>query len=301
MAAVTTGTTPANGIELAYETFGDPAQPTVLLIMGLGAQMITWPEEFCRDLVDRGFHVVRFDNRDAGHSTWLPTPGLDIAASLMGLLAGQQVEVPYLLTDLADDAAALLGALGIESAHVVGASMGGMIAQTLAIHHPDRVRSLTSIMSTTGEPHVGQAEPEVLTKLLSPRPTDREDAIASTVEMMRMISAPDHFDEVDARKKIADEYDRAFNPEGTARQLLAIAASGSREAGLAALDLPTLVVHGHQDTLITVSGGTRTAELIPGAELLLIDDMGHDVPLAHHQRITDAIAALARRADEVAA
>jgi len=297
MTAVTTGIVPANGIELAYETFGDPSNPTVLLIMGLGAQMITWPDDFCRALVDRGFHVVRFDNRDAGLSTHIEAPGLDLEAAITGLLTGEEVETPYLLADLADDAAGLLDALEIESAHVVGASMGGMIAQALTISHPAKVRSLTSIMSTTGDPDVGAPDPEVLGALLSPRATEREASIDGGVELARLIAAPDHFDEAETRKQVTTEYDRSFNPLGTARQLLAIVASGSRAEGLAKIRVPALVVHGAQDPLVSISGGHRTAELIPGAELMVIDDMAHDVPKPHHGRITDAIADLARRAD----
>jgi len=289
-------TAAANGIQLAYETFGDPDDPTVLLVMGLGAQMVSWDEGFCAQLVERGFHVVRFDNRDIGLSTWIDTPDLDVAAAVLAAFGGDLTQAPYLLTDMADDAIGLLDHLGLGAVHVVGASMGGMIAQTLAIEHPDRVRSLTSIMSTTGDPSVGAPSPELLGTLIAERPADLEASIAFSVAMSKAISSPDHFDEERARARAVREIERGINPLGVPRQLLAIVSSGDRGEGLAALDLPTLVVHGRQDRLVDFSGGQRTAELVPGADLLAIDDMAHDVPVAHWPRIADAIAAVAHRA-----
>lgn len=289
MAGVTTSTAAVNGIELTYETFGDPGDPAVLLIMGLGAQMIVWPEEFCTMLAERGHHVIRFDNRDVGRSTWLDTPDLDLGAAIMGLLTGEPVDVPYTLSDMATDAAGLLDHLGLTAVHVVGASMGGMVAQTLAIEHPDRVRSLTSIMSTTGDTDVGQADGEMLDLLMTPRPSDPAAAIESGVEISRAISSPEHFVEAEARERVVREVERGVNPMGVGRQLLAIVASGSRADGLAALSVPTLIVHGRQDRLVPLSGGERTAALVPGAQLMVIDDMAHDVPRAHWARITDAI------------
>jgi pimeloyl-ACP methyl ester carboxylesterase len=286
----------ANGIEIAYETFGDPTHPTILLVMGLGAQMVAWDDGICALLVARGHHVVRFDNRDVGQSTWIDTPGLDIGAAALAALMGDTSQTPYLLTDLAADAVGLLDHLGIESAHLVGASMGGMIVQTLAIEHPGRVLSLTSIMSTTGEPGVGEPEPEILGALLGDRPTDREGAIEAGVELARTISCAEHFDEDRARQLAALQYDRGDNPAGVGRQLLAVISSGSRAEGLARLDLPALVIHGRQDRLVPFDGGQRTAELIAGADFLAFDDMAHDMPQVHWTAAIDAITALTDRA-----
>ncbi len=289
-------TAAANGINLTYETFGDPADPTILLIMGLGAQMVAWDESFCEALVARGFHVVRFDNRDIGTSTWIDSPGFDVSAAVLGVLSGETIEVPYLLSDMADDTAGLLDALGLDAVHVVGASMGGMIGQALAIAHPERVRSLTSIMSTTGDPDVGQPSPEMGATLLAPRPTDRAASVEFSVAITKAISSPDHYDEAAARARAEREHERGMNPIGVARQLVAILASGSRAHGLAGLQIPVLVVHGRQDQLVPLSGGERTAATVPGADLLVIDDMAHDVPAAHVGRITDAIVANAAKA-----
>lgn len=289
-------TSAANGLQLCHESFGSPDDPPLLLIMGLGAQMIAWEDDFCQALAGRGFHVIRFDNRDSGESTWIHAPDLQLMESLLEAFAGQPVNAPYLLSDMAADAAGLLDALGIPAAHVVGASMGGMIAQTLAIEHPDRVLTLTSIMSTTGEPDVGQASEESTAALLEPAPTDRDAAIENAVRTSRMISSPDHFDEEHTRARAAKSYDRAFNPAGVGRQLLGILASGSRAEQLARLSVPTLVVHGRVDPLVGFSGGERTAELIPGAELLALDDMGHDLPPAHWATVIEHITALASRA-----
>ena len=291
----------ANGIELCCETFGDPGGEPLLLVMGLGAQMITWPIELCEALADRGFLVVRYDNRDVGRSTKFHDVGGDFMTSFLAAAQGEPIEVPYRLSDMAADAAGLLDALGIESAHVVGASMGGMIAQTIAIEHPARVRTLTSIMSTTGEPEVGQPTPEAMEMLLRPAPTTREEAIEASLASWKVIGGSAHFDEERVRTQAAAAYDRCFNPAGTARQLLAIVASGSRADELRALTVTTLVIHGDQDPLVTPSGGERTAELVPGATLLMIPGMGHDLPLAMLPQIVDAITALAARSAASAA
>ncbi|MFN8018811.1 MAG: alpha/beta hydrolase [Acidimicrobiales bacterium] len=289
-------TAASNGIQLEFETFGDPANPTLLLVMGLGAQMVMWDEGICALLVARGYHVVRFDNRDIGRSTWIDAPGLDIGATALAALMGDTSQVPYTLSDMAADAAGLLDHLDVESAHVVGASMGGMIAQTMAIEHPGRVRSLTSIMSTTGEQTVGQPDPALLEQLVAPRPTDREGAIEAGVAIARAISCAEHFDEERARAMAALQFDRGDNPDGVGRQLLAVIASGSRADGLSRLDLPALVIHGRQDRLVDFSGGQRTAELIAGADFLAIDDMAHDMPQVHWTRAVDAIFAITSRA-----
>jgi pimeloyl-ACP methyl ester carboxylesterase len=293
---VTTGTAPSNGIEIAYERHGDPNDEPLLLVMGLGAQLIAWPIELVDALVDRGFFVVRYDNRDVGLSTKLDSgAGGDFITQFLAATQGQPVDAPYHLTDMAADGIGLLDHLGIESAHLVGASMGGMIVQTMTIEHPSRVRTLTSIMSTTGEQEVGQPTPEAMQALLQPMATTRDEAIARSVETSRVICSPVHFDEAEARKRAEEAYDRCFHPAGVARQLLGIVSSGSRAERLAGLDLPTLVIHGPGDPLVTVSGGERTAELVPGAQLLLIDDMAHDLPIPVVPQIVDAITALAAR------
>ena len=285
-----------NGIELCHETFGAPDGEPLLLVMGLGAQMTAWPVEVCEALVDRGFFVIRFDNRDVGRSTKLDAgTEVEFLPSYLAAVQGEPVDVPYLLSDMAADAAGLLDALGIGSAHVVGASMGGMIAQTLAIEHPERVRTLTSIMSTTGEREVGQPTAEAMQQLLRPAATSREEAIEGSVAARRVIGSPEHFDEDLVRATAEAAYDRCFHPAGMARQLLAVVASGSRAEGLRSVTAPTLVVHGEADPLVTPSGGRRTAELVPGATLLLLEGMGHDLPLAFVPQIVEAIASLAAR------
>ncbi len=290
-------TAPANaaGIELFYETFGDPADVPLLLVMGLGAQGHVWDVELVEGLVDRGFYVVRFDNRDVGLSTKPDVGRINLMERLLAAFAGQPVEAPYLLRDMAADAVSLLDHLGIAAAHVVGASMGGMIAQTLALDHPDRVLSLTSIMSTTGDPDVGQPDPSVTSVLLTPTPADRDGAVAHSIAASRAIGSPEHFDEERARRRAETSYDRCFYPAGFGQQLLAIVASGSRTEALRALDLPTLVIHGDVDPLVTPSGGRRTAEVIPGAELLEIEGMGHDLPPVFWPTIIEAITRLAAR------
>ncbi len=287
-------TATANGIELAYETMGDPADPALLLIMGLGSQMVSWDDEFCQGLLDRGFFVIRFDNRDVGLSTKVDTD-VDVMVAVMTVLSGGEYEAPYDLWDMAEDAITVLDALGVDQAHVVGASMGGMIAQALAIKHPERVRSLTSIMSTTGDPDVGQPNPEVIPVLLQAPPVERVAAIAQKVEVWRTISGPEFFDEDRARIRSTVEVDRCLYPAGVGHQLLAIMVSGSRSDALRHLDRPTLVIHGDVDPLVNVTGGERTADVVPGAELLILEGMGHDLPMIYWPQITEAITALAIR------
>jgi pimeloyl-ACP methyl ester carboxylesterase len=277
----------ANGLELEYDTFGDPGDPPLVLVMGLGAQMITWEDGFCELLAGRGFFVVRYDNRDVGLSTWLDDlPAPDLAA----LAGGDLTTAPYRLSDLADDAVGLFDALGIARAHVVGASMGGMIVQQLAIDHPDRLLSLTSIMSTTGDPAVGRAEPWALALLTRPPATTREQALADSVDGYRKLGSPGYpDDEAFLLAKAALHYDRARHPVGTLRQAAAVLASGDRTAGLRSVRLPALVVHGDADPLIDVSGGKATAEAIPDAELLVIPGMGHNLPRAVWPTLVEAI------------
>jgi pimeloyl-ACP methyl ester carboxylesterase len=286
-------TAQANGIEIAYETFGDAADPPVLLVMGLGGQLIHWPADFCQGIADRGFHVVRFDNRDVGESTWFDTP-VDVAALLAGRGAGETPDVPYLLGDMAADAVGVLDHLGIDEAHLVGVSMGGMIVQTLAIEHPDRVASLTSVMSTTGDLDVGHPTGEAMALLLSPPARSREELQDAAVRGAAVCGSPGLYDEDELRATAARAWDRGYNPAGTARQLAAILASGSRSESLASVDRPALVIHGAADALIHPSGGERTAEVIPDAKLVVIDGMGHDLPRSFWPQITDLLVDHAR-------
>lgn len=279
-----------NGIELEYDTFGSVDDPALLLVMGFTAQMIGWDEEYCRMLAGRGHHVIRFDNRDCGLSTRLDGVEVDTAAVLEAALhgTGEMPPVPYLLSDMAGDAVGLLDHLGLERAHVMGASMGGMIVQTMAIEHPDRLASLTSVMSTTGAPDVGRPTPEAMEALLAEPPTDRSAYIDSS-SRWAVWASKRHHDPDRARQSAAAAYDRAFYPEGGSRQMAAILASGDRTERLGEVGVPTLVIHGTDDTLIHPSGGEATAAAIPGARLLMVDDMGHDHPPALWPMLVDAI------------
>jgi pimeloyl-ACP methyl ester carboxylesterase len=263
-------------IDIAYERFGDPGSPPVLLVMGLGTQMLGWPDGFCEALAGRGFHVIRFDNRDIGLSSHLTdAPPPDVRAALQG----DSSTASYTLSDMAGDVVGLLDALGLESAHLVGASMGGMIAQTLVIEHPECVRSLTSIMSSTGDQSVGQATRRALAALLSPPAATRAEAIERTVAIVRVIGSPGFdLDEAELRWRTGIAYDRSNDPVGLARQLVAIAASGDRTSALRSVSVPALVLHGADDPLVDVSGGRATAAAIPGAELIVFDGMGHNLP-----------------------
>lgn len=286
----------ANGIRIEYEEFGSARSPAMLLIMGLGAQMILWRDDFCWMLVDRGFRVIRFDNRDIGRSSWLDHLGVpNVMAALAAAANGQSFAAPYSLSDMAADAAGLLDELGIERAHVVGASMGGMIAQTLAIEHPEKVASLTSIMSTTGEPGLPPPQPEAMNVLLAPQPNTREEAIERGVYVFRTIGSPKYFDEQEVRELAGKAFDRGFNPAGVMRQLVAILASGSRKEALSQVRVPTLVIHGRIDPLVPFAAGEATARAVPGAELLAFDDMGHDMPRPLWPALVDAIARTAQR------
>ena len=269
--------TSANGIDVTYETRGDPASPTLLAIHGLGAQMTDWPPGFLDGFVDQGFHVVTFDNRDQGKSTWLDDAG---TPDLGALLGDPTVPVPYRIADMAADAAGLLDALGIDRAHILGVSMGGMIAQQFVIDHPQRSATLTSIMSTPS-PAVGAPTPEASAALLVPPAEGRDAAIEQSVAGSRIIGSPGFpFDEAGHRERAAVHYDRGYHPEGTARQLAAILASPDRTEGLREVGIPTLVVHGAEDPLVTLPGGEATAAAVPGAELWVVEGMGHDLPAA---------------------
>jgi pimeloyl-ACP methyl ester carboxylesterase len=281
----------ANGIAIEYDTAGNPDHPPLLLVMGLGMQLIAWTEELVDAFVRQGFYVVRFDNRDVGLSTWFDDAGIPDLATAFG---GGAV-APYLLSDMADDAAGLLDALGIEAAHVLGASMGGMIVQSLAIGHPDRVLTMTSIMSTTGDRLVGAPHPEGISALLAAPPADRDDAIEASARLWKIITSPGFaFDEERVRADAAAAYDRAFHPAGTARQLAAIVASPDRTPALRGVRVPTLVIHGEADILVDPSGGRATADTVPGAELWTVPGMGHHLPPEMYDEIALRVAARSR-------
>jgi pimeloyl-ACP methyl ester carboxylesterase len=283
----------ANGIELVYETIGDPSNPPLLLVMGLGTQLIHWDIELCELFAERGFHVIRFDNRDAGRSTYIDAP----VPNLKRAMAGLRIDAPYLLDDMADDAFGLLDQLGIEAAHVVGASMGGMIAQTMAIRRPERVLSLTSIMSTTGERRAGRPKLRVWGVLLRTAPRDKHAAVEYFVRVFRLIGSKGFpSDEDRVRALAAEAYDRGRSAAGTGRQLAAIMVSGDRTDRLRALRVPTLVVHGRDDPLVPFRGGRATADAIPGARLIAIPGMGHDLPRQVWPQLVDAVADTAARA-----
>jgi len=275
--------TARNGdVELWYETVGDPADPTLLLINGLGSQCINFRVEWVEKFVAEGLQVIRFDNRDVGRSTWFDDAGTDGPA--------------YALEDMAEDAVAVLDAAGVDRAHVLGVSMGGMIAQALTIAHPERVRSLTSIMSSTGDPDVGQPSRDSLEHILTPAPGDREGYVGHQLVSARTWGSPDAYDEGWLRAVHGEAYDRAFHPAGQQRQMYAVRTAPSRTAALGGVTVPTLVIHGDQDRLVDPSGGRRTAEAVPGARFELIEGMGHDYPPVWWDRIVGLVTDLARAA-----
>lgn len=277
-------------VEICYETIGDPNDRPLLLIMGLGAQMHWWEDPFCAELVKHGFYVIRYDNRDCGRSSSL-SGRVSVMRTFVGL-----TRAPYQLHHMAADAAGLLDHLGLDAAHVAGASMGGMIAQTLAIRQPRRVLSLTSIMSTTGNPLVGWPSPRAGLRLFRKRAATREEFLDDAMRTWRLLAADYPVDPVRIRTLAGRTYDIGVNPGGYYRHVGAVTAAADRTAGLRRLAMPALVVHGTKDPLIHVSGGKATAKAIPDAELLLIEGMGHDIPHAEHGLIADAIARTAARA-----
>jgi pimeloyl-ACP methyl ester carboxylesterase len=282
----------ANSIEIEYDTVGSPTDPALLLVTGLSAQLIEWQEDFVHRIAGHGFQVIRFDNRDAGKSSWLdelPVP--DIA----GLLAGTTAP-PYSLGDMGNDAAALLDAVGIRAAHVVGVSMGGMIAQRLVIDHPDKVLSMTSIMSTTGDPDVGQLNNATVAALSGPPAGDRESAITTAIAGYRALGSPGFpASDEELRARAEATYERGYHPAGSARQLAAVFTATDRTEALHKVTVPTTVVHGEADPLVDISGGRATAAAIPDAELVTIPGMGHDCPPEVWPLIIDAIVHNARR------
>ena len=281
----------ANGIDICYEIFGEAGAEPMLLIMGLGAQMVLWDDAFCEQLAARGFRVIRFDNRDIGQSSKLSGGKRLTALELLKLrLLKIPVAAPYRLRDMAQDTVALIDALSIRSAHLVGASMGGMIAQEIAISFPERVRSLTSIMSTTGNPRVPPPTKEASAMLMAPPPQTRDEYIARFAQNWKILRAgsfPE--DEALDRSRAERTYDRGLNAAGVGRQLRAILASGNRKARLRSVEAPTLVIHGTADPLVHPMGGQDTAASIPGAKLMMVQGMGHALPLPMWPQIIEAI------------
>jgi len=292
----------ANGITIEYDTFGDHASPPLLLIMGFSGQMILWDEEFCKKLADRGLYVIRFDNRDVGLSSKIESAGEnDFNEVVAAILQGQKIQVPYTLDDMAGDAIGLLDELGIKRAHVLGTSMGGMVAQIMAIKYPERLYSLISMSSTTGNPEiVAGISTDKDFWPVSPMavPHDREANIEYMVQGMRELAGQGfEFEEEHLRGVAQVSYDRCFYPQGAERQLLAIMVSGNRRPLLEKLKVPTLVVHGDADVLVPVEGGMDTSRAIPGATLLIVEGMGHDLPRGAWDRIVDAVAMHVKNAD----
>jgi pimeloyl-ACP methyl ester carboxylesterase len=279
-----------DSVDIYYETFGDRAHPALLLINGLGSQSINYATEWCERFVARGFFVIRFDNRDVGLSTKFDHVAPDVGAVLRALGEGRQPEVAYRVADMATDAVAVLDELGIEHAHVMGLSMGGMIVQQVAIDHPERLLSMTSVMSSTGDSDVGQSSPEALAILTGPPATDRDSAIERHLKGLRTFGSPDHYDPERGAAMAGAAFDRCFNPAGVARQMLAIMASGTRADALRTVGVPALVLHGDADRLVDISGGRRTAECIPGARFEVLEGMGHDYPPAYWDRWVDLVA-----------
>ncbi|HYH60275.1 MAG TPA: alpha/beta hydrolase [Solirubrobacterales bacterium] len=281
-------------LDLCWQEFGEESDPPLLMIMGLGAQMILWPDELCEMIAAESFRVIRFDNRDSGRSTVLSEAPTGTVPRALG---GEIPEGAYSLSDMAADAAGLLGALKIEAAHVVGSSLGGMIAQTLAIEHPECVLSLASIMSTTGDSSVGGATPAGIEALTTVPPQDREGYVEALLGARRKIAGPGFpFDEERSRRIASLGWDRGFHPKGTVRQTIAVVLSGDRTGRLSEIRVPTVVIHGEDDPLIGVSGGEATAAAIPGAKLVVIPGMGHDLPAGVWDQVAGEIAANARRA-----
>ncbi len=284
-------------VELYYEEWGPSDGTPLLMIMGLSAQMISWDETLMQMLVDAGFHAVRYDNRDVGESTWFDDAPVDMEAEVGRFLAGEPLTTPYSIEDMADDAAAVLDAVGWKSAHILGASMGGMIAQSFAIRYPEKTRSLVSIMSTTGDPDVGQPDHAAMEALLQPVGEGREAAIEASVRMGEVIGSPDHFDAERERLKATRAYDRGHNPQGVLRQLLAILTQTPRTESLRNLEVPALVIHGKVDPLVTPSGGVRTHEALRNSELIELPDAGHEIPPVYWPEIVGRVADLAQSAD----
>jgi len=289
---------PANGIDLCFQEMGDPDGEPLVLVMGLATQMLAWDEGFCGLLVERGFRVIRFDNRDIGRSTKIVSAGVPRRLDMM---RGRSSSAPYLLRDMAADAIGLMDHVGIESAHIVGASMGGMIVQTMAIEHAERVRSMVSIMSNTGSRWTGMPSRKAMAVLLARPPRGRDAAVERAVKTFKVIGSPGYpFDEERIRQVAGRSYDRGHSTAGVLRQLHAITASGDRTQALRELSVPTTIIHGSGDPLVRPAGGRATARAIPGARLKLIDGMGHDLPRQLWPVFAEEIAGTAARSRSTA-
>jgi len=289
VAALTTG------VDICYQTFGDRSGEPLLLVMGLGGPMTWWDPDFCRMLADRGFFVIRYDNRDTGRSSRVS--GRINRRKILASFAGLKAKTPYTMQDLADDGFALLDHLGIDRAHTVGISMGGMIVQTMALSQPKRVLSMTSIMSTTGRRTVGWQDPRLLPMLVARRDTSREQYVETSARLWRLIGSPHYPDTTESiRDRAGETWDRGISRAGVARQMGAILTQQDRSRALRSLRVPTLVIHGTHDKMVHVSGGRATSQAVPGSELLLIPGMGHDVPRDLHETFVDAIRRVADRA-----
>ncbi len=287
----------ANGIQIEFDTFGHETNSPLILVMGLGAQMTAWDEDFCELLSSKGHYVIRYDNRDVGLSSRFDEAGLpDMEQLVMERMAGKIPSIPYTLDDMAADGIGLMDALGITQAHVCGASLGGMVVQAMAINHPERILSVTSIMSTTGNPDLPPATPEAMEALTAPRVNNREAAAQRSLETSKVTGSPGFpRDEARIVRKALESFDRAFYPDGVARQMAAAMLHGDRRPGLNELNLPALVIHGREDPLIPLTGGLDTHENIPNASLMVVEGMGHDLPLGAWHQIADGIAVLTGR------
>ncbi len=284
-----------NEVEICYQTFGDPGDRPLLLVMGLGGPMNWWDPDLCRMLAAAGFYVIRYDNRDTGRSTRIRARVT--RGQLLRAFSGQRAKAPYTMSDLAGDAVGLLDHLGLESAHLAGISMGGMIAQTIAVEHPGRVRSLTSIMSTTGRRTVGWQHPRLLPALIAPRKPGRESYVRTSVAFWDVIGSPAYpADRERLVERAGETFDRGYSPSGVMRHMMAVLTQPDRTHRLRSLRVPTLIVHGLADKMVHVSGGRSTATAVPGAELVLVDGMGHDLPSELFESLTEAIARTADQA-----
>ncbi|MFX1573363.1 MAG: alpha/beta fold hydrolase [Promethearchaeota archaeon] len=279
-----------NDIEIEYETIGDPNSKPLLLIAGLGGQLLAWSDEICENLAENGFFVIRFDNRDVGLSTKFEEAGIpDMMEVAAAYNRGEVPKLPYTLEDMADDAIGVLNILNIKKSHICGASMGGIIAQILAYKHPSRVLSLTVIISTTGNPALPRAKPEIMAQFFAPVPSEREAYIKEMVKRDNLIYGNFKYDEVQGREYRTKEYDRSYYPEGIARQMAATAVPGNIQPYISAIRAPTLVIHGKEDPFNSIEAGKEIASTIPGAELLLLDGMGHSFPRELIPRIVNAL------------
>jgi len=278
-------------VRIYYETFGSPADAPLLLVNGLGSQCINYRTEWCERFADEGYFVMRYDNRDVGLSSKFTAVIPDVAGMVRKLAGGEVVDAPYRLSDMAVDGLAVLDDLAMARAHVMGVSMGGMIVQTMAIENPDRLLSVTSVMSTTGDPDVGQPTREAQQRIMAPPAQDRDGYIAGHLAGLRIWGSPACFDEERLTANAAEAFDRCFDPAGTARQIMAIMTSGSRSAALGRVAVPTLVLHGDADTLVDPSGGRRTADVIPGARFVLLEGLGHDYPPQYWAQLIDLVRA----------